>query len=146
MEKVIVLRQSLVGRTKALGQVEGSGGDVAYDSESDSYKVVAGNVIAPRLQQSDPWLSGHTQLVFMRYARIVWDHEVHWVARHHPKQDEIDYDDEHQSDERIQQLPTHHSRAALHPVSPVSAKTCSLSHWSLLASGVSVSLSQSHDR
>ena len=33
----------------------------------DMVKIVSGNAVAPRLQQSDPYLAAHTQLVFMRY-------------------------------------------------------------------------------
>ncbi|MBI4398352.1 MAG: hypothetical protein HY586_04440, partial [Candidatus Omnitrophica bacterium] len=35
--------------------------------EIPEIKVMAGNAIAPRLQQSDPYVSAHTQLVFLRY-------------------------------------------------------------------------------
>ncbi|MEI7751739.1 MAG: hypothetical protein WCJ71_06575, partial [Candidatus Omnitrophota bacterium] len=33
----------------------------------DTVKVMAGDAVAPRLQQSDPYLSAHTQLVFQRF-------------------------------------------------------------------------------
>jgi hypothetical protein len=42
----------------------------------DMVKVMSGNSVAPRLQQSDPYLAAHTQLIFMRYYAQIGDSTI----------------------------------------------------------------------